>query len=450
MKRIIVTVLIMALFSTAVFAEKRECEICSALLQAGFPEEYRESLCALQLRHPSWRFEPLFITALSEEKGEKYTFPYVVTKECVQGRSLVSAGEKFAAYRDGEAVFDTGYFDATRDAVAYFMDPRNFLSEKGVFQFLRLTGDGGSAEGVERMLSGSAPSQTEGIGEILLRVGEKTGLCPLFLASRLRQEQGADGSPLLWGTAGSTLLGWYEKGVQDENGRWVAAPSKGYDKGELESLDGIYNPFHAETSGQGAFAVYLAGARHGKTMGWTTLEAGLLGGAEKIRDEYVGRYQDTLYLQKWNVDIRSAEPSGQSRNFWGQYMQNIGGAKTEADRLYESYKGALLLEEALSFSIPVYGKMPVSCPDPAGGACEVFASEKGAKSEHLYLKEVLSPEPVTSSKNPPITEKKEPVLYLAYGFGIMGIVLTAVGLIGVRKGKKQGNLGIFTKKNKKE
>ena len=441
MKRIVVFLLAVLLFPIEAVAAK-ECDICRLLSEKGFPTDYLEPLCALTLSHPTWNFEPLFITELSRKQGKEYDFSYVVAAETVSGRSLVTGAEGFDAYYHREAMFDTGYYNATRDAVAYFVDPRNFLSEKGVFQFLNVSSNSVSAEGIEDLLRGSAPSKAENITEILVRVGEKTGLDPLFLASRLRQEQGSDGSPLLWGTAGSVLSRWYDSGVDSENGKWVASPRSGYDGAKLKALDGFFNPLHAETSGQGAFEVYYNGAMHAKSQGWNTLEKGLLGGAEKIRREYMDAYQNTLYLQKWNVDIRSVADNGGSRNFWGQYMQNIGGAKTEGDRLFETFKDSGRLESNLNFSIPVYEGMGEKNPDPAGGACSAFAADEIPNSPHLYLHEVLSPAAsslATTQKSEEKEEKeqkkRDPFL-MAASFAFLGVGFLVWGLANVKKRKK--------------
>lgn len=447
MKRIVVILLTLTLFPLQVNAAK-ECDICRILSEKGFPEDYREPLCALTLLHPKWNFEPLFVTKLSREKGEEYDFSYVVASETASGRSLVTGAEGFEAYYHREAMFDTGYYNATRDAVAYFLDPRNFLSEKGVFQFLNVSSNSVSAEGIQDLLRGSAPEKAENITEILVRVGEKTGLDPLFLASRLRQEQGTDGSPLLDGTAGSVLSCWYERGVESENGKWIASPDSGYDPAALKALDGVFNPFHAFASGQGAFEVYYNGAVHAKGQGWDSLEKGLYGGAEKMRREYVDGFQNTLYLQKWNVDIRSVTEDGGSRNFWGQYMQNIGAAKTEGDRLFESYKASGRLESALSFSIPVYEGMGEENPDPAAGACLVFAAEAKPDSSHLYLQEVLSPEktPTSTVQTQEEKERKEPFLWGAAIFGSAAVCYLAWRLAWTRSDKKRRNIRHFHQK----
>ena len=122
--------------------EAGKCTICSDLGEAGFPESYRTPLCALQLKHPEWQFEALNISQISREKGKNYDFPYVVEEEWrVEGRSLVAAGKAYAAYAQvGSDLYDSGFYRANREAVAYFMDPRNFLSDEGVFQFLNLSG----------------------------------------------------------------------------------------------------------------------------------------------------------------------------------------------------------------------------------------------------------------------------------------------------------------------
>ncbi len=446
MKRTVVILLALILLPLQVTAAK-ECDICRVLSEKGFPEDYREPLCALTILHPQWNFEPLFVTELSREKGKEYDFSYVVASETASGRSLVTGAVGFEAYRDGEAVFDTGYFDATREAVAYFLDPRNFLSEKGIFQFLLVTGDTFSADGIKEMLRGSA-AEAEEIAEALASAAEKTGLDPLFLATRLRQEQGADGSPLLDGTAGSVLSYWYERGVESENGKWIASPGTGYDPKALKALDGYFNPFHAFASGEGAFEVYFSGASHAKEQGWDSLEKGLLGGAEKLRREYVDTFQNTLYLQKWNVDIRSVTEDGGSRNFWGQYMQNIGAAKTEGDRLFESYEASGRADGALSFSIPVYEGMGEENPDPAEGACLVFAAEELPESSHLYLQEVLSPEktPATTVESKEEKEKKEPFLWGAAILGSAAVCFAAWRLAWTRSDKKQRNIRHFHQK----
>lgn len=367
------------------FAAELGCTHCNALREAGFPEDYLEGLCALQILYPAWQFTPLPITALSRERGLDYTFPKVLEEECgVWERSLIPASEALSPYRSTSGgQTDTGAWCASREAVAYFLDPRNALTRRGVFQFLSLSYEGrGGEEAVARVLEGCAAKSVISL-EALCRIGKEAGVEPLFLAVRLRQEQGQEGNPLLFGRAGTLLSRWYRDGVQREGARLVLAPTSGRDTALLLSLDGYFNPFNASAGGEGAFAVYENGARHAQKMGWDTVEKALLGGAKKIAEEYVARYQSTLYLQKWNVDPRSCGENGATRNFWGQYMQNVAAAKTEGDLLFSLYEETGLLSQPLHFLIPVYEELPSApCPDPAQGRVVLTAADPVEVSPH--------------------------------------------------------------------
>jgi hypothetical protein len=156
-----------------------------------------------------------------------------------------------------------------------------------------------------------------------------------------------------------------------------------------QDLNGWVNPFNISASGNSEEEIFASGALFAKKMGWDTLEKALAGGTEYLAKKYVLCYQNTLYLQKWNVDARSME-NGKSRNFWGQYMQNIGAAKTEAEALFCAFSEADLLGEKLHFLIPVYENMPEEVsPDPAQGACEAFAVQEEKDARHPIPAETL-------------------------------------------------------------
>ena len=400
--------------------ESGECMVCSRMGEAGFPESYRTALCALQMDHPSWRFEALNVSELSREKGKNYDFPFVVEEEWrVAGRSLVSARAEYAPYvQTGSDLYDSGFYRANRSAVAYFMDPRNFLSEEGIFQFMKLTGGSDiPASEVETLLDGCAAVAAAGeipggLAAYLVQLGQEYDINPLQLATRLRQEQGREGNPLLTGTAGSFLGG-----------------------ADLP-LDGYYNPFNLSASGKGDGQIYRSGAEYARKNGWDTIEKGLRGGAERLAREYVGKYQNTLYLQKWNVDPRS-EGSGGSRNFWAQYMQNVGAAKTEGDFLAKSLQNS---DAPLHFLIPIYDNLPsLPSADPAGGACAVFADGALTESRHLYPAVEVEASPITTV---PVVPSKESGIgrsaaVAATGFAIPAGILAALLLW---RGRKRRNL----------
>ncbi len=413
---------------------EEKCDICSDLEKRGFPDSWQEPLCALLLRYPLWEFQPLPVTALSREQGKGYDFSYVVEQECqVTERNLVYAHGDYAPYRKaGEAAFDSDYYPASAEAVAYFLDSRNFLSEEDIFQFLLLSETVFAEESViERVFrqtvwEGWRSADGRSLSALLTQWGKAYGVNPLFAAVRLRQEQGAEGSVLFWGKAGSLLL------------------SQGDKRGV--GLDGIYNPFHVGASGKGEAAVALSGALHGEKMGWHTMEAGLEGGIAKLCQDYIKSYQNTLYLQKWNVDIRSVTPQGGSRNFWGQYMQNIGGAKLEGRLLYQALAEAGLLEERLCFLIPVYEGMPLFCPDPAMGACPAFAAAPVEESQHFAASEVPAQNTVTKKTEKKKTAEREKESRKPFFWLGVPPILCGVFSVIWQKTKKNGE---FRKKHKK-
>ena len=413
------------LLSGSASSAEQECVVCAKLEQDGFPKSYQTALCALQLVRPSWRFEALPVTELSRDKGKCYDFSTVVEEEWrVAGRSLVSARKDYAAYAQADGkLYDSGFYQASRDAVAYFMDPRNFLSENGIFQFMVLTGgDEIPASEVEKLLEGCAAltackDVSGGLPAFLVQLGKEYDINPLQLATRLRQEQGSEGNALLTGTVGSFL------------------------GGEDLYLDGFYNPFNLSASGTGEGQIYRSGAQYAKSRGWDTQEKGLRGGAERLAQEYVGKFQNTLYLQKWNVDPRSEGPGG-SRNFWAQYMQNIGAAKTEGDFLARSLAKS---DAPLHFLIPIYEGLPEEPSiDPAGGACVVFAAGGISSSRHLYPAVEVEATPVTTVPTVTVArQEKSKIPLVAAGVAFPAAVLAGILLFQKKKG------GILSKTPKK-
>lgn len=357
----------------------------------GFPESYVERLYELHLLHPLWQFEALKVTQLNK----KYTWSYCLHMETDDNakRSLISAGSQYAPYRHAVNTerYDSGWYQASAAAVAYFMDPRNFLNEKDIFQFEDLKyRDSVSVSQVEGVLSGTFMANAKlengrSYAEYFLEVGRELGLNPIHLASRARQEQGAGKSPQISGRAGERLWYYYSNNIQTDESGIVYAPKTGHSESELMGYNGFYNFYNINAAGTGRFAIILGAMKEavkgtaemaekwGGSPSWDTKWKSIYGGAFKLAKSYIGNYQNTLYLQKWNVDFRSKSASGASRNFWGQYMQNIGAALSEARTGYAALGAVDCLDCPFTFVIPVYDGMPDSCPDPADGECEAYA-----------------------------------------------------------------------------
>ncbi len=361
------------------------------LRSLGFPEDYIEPLYELHLLHPEWSFEPLKVTDLNS----KYTWDYVIRMETVDSpkRSLISSSAAYTAYRHAtnKELYDSGWYQASTAAVEYFMDPRNFLNEKDIFQFEDLSFTPTvTVSQVESALNGTFMERAvldngKTYAEYFYEVGKELGINPLHLASRARQEQGKGTSAQISGLGGDKLWYYYSNKIQSEGDRIVYAPATGHTEQELKDYNGLYNFYNINASGTGGFAILLGALKEAKSgtpamadkwggsPSWDTKWKSIYGGAYKLCGSYIGNYQNTLYLQKWNVDTRSKTATGTSRNFWGQYMQNVGAALSEARNSYNALAANDCLDCPYNFLIPVYSGMPSSCPDPAEGKCDFYA-----------------------------------------------------------------------------
>ena len=375
------------------------------LIAKGFPEDYAEPLSRLMTAHPNWSFEPLLVSELDGA----YTFDYILKKETENpSTNLVYPSSEYSAFWDKQsgAVYDSGWYSANDAAVAYFIDPRNFLNEQDIFQFedVRYYERDYSA-GVKSILSGTFMNglnleNGKSVAENILSIGAALSVSPVHIAARIRQEQGAGGeSGMISGRCGELLAYFYKNKVQSEGGVYVNTPSSGYSSAELRAYNGYYNFFNVGASGDGAFYIYLnamkrakkgtpeMAAEWGNGGAWNNMYKSIYGGAYSLKKSFVDDYQNTLYLQKFNIDPRS------SRNFWGQYMQNVGAALSEGRAAYKSYKEAGILEEEFVFSIPVYSNMPErASADPSRGGSKYSPS----KTPYTYVTHTDYPEMKTT------------------------------------------------------
>ena len=353
------------------------------LVAGGFPKDYATALAELKWEHPNWSFEPLIVGDLSWNE--------VVERECSPAWNLISSLEQLKPYRAENAKsYDSGaWYQASRETVAFFMDPRNFLNETDIFMFesLRSGAAARSEELVEKMLSRTfmAHAGVDGgsktFARLLIEIGERRGISPAFLAGRLASEQGM-GSVQARGVIGDSL---FEMSTNKE-GRVGAAvvwgPTYTY-KGKKtaavlakgrEAYNGYYNFFNIGAYGSGLFEIRYNAWREAvskdvveKYCGpWNTQARAIEGGAIRIKERYIDTQRHTRYLQKFSVSPKA----GPFR--WKQYMQNIGAPLSEARNTTAAYASAEALDAAYHFVIPVYRGMPAKlCADPAEG-CSMY------------------------------------------------------------------------------
>lgn len=375
---------IMSLSSiVTICANAADDEYVNSLINKGFPAVYARKLAVLHKSHPTWKFEPLKVTQLS---GGQYTWDYVLYQETdvEDRRSLVANSNTYINWRHpSNQQFDSGWWRASVEAVAYYLDPRNFLTEDQIFQFYDLKWNNNiPLSAVESVVKGTFMENKKLDGaysnvtyaKYFYDIGKELGANPVYLASRVRAEQGINGtSPLINGNVGDKLWYYYSNKMtgKDEAGHIINAPTSGFTEAELKSYNGYYNYFNIGSAGTGYFEIYLGGMKTAKKgtdvmadawggdVSWNTHWKSIYGGAYTATNKYIKDYQNTPYLQKFNVDPRS------SRNFWGQYMQNITGAQGMATQSYNSFRDNGLLGLQIDFLIPVYEGMPEEpCPHP--------------------------------------------------------------------------------------
>ena len=130
----------------------------------GFPESYKVSLRTLHTEHPTWVFQ-------AQKTGLNWS--NVMAAEGAVGANLVSKSSisswkstEYGAYDWNTGTwtgFDgSSWVAASKDIVAYYMDPRNFLNDTYVFQFLHHAYDSNAQtrEGLTSLITGTFLEKT--------------------------------------------------------------------------------------------------------------------------------------------------------------------------------------------------------------------------------------------------------------------------------------------------
>ena len=137
-----------------------------------------------------------------------------------------------------------------------------------------------------------------------------------------------------------------------------------------------YNPFNINASGNGVSEIIKNALQRAKDKGWDTFEKGLRGGIEKIGTDYINEKQDTLYLQKFDVESKGTLYSH-------QYMQNIDAPRTEASILKSKMdKINGVLDNNVVLLIPVYNNMPATPAAEPNGNIDIGPINIQLKNNH--------------------------------------------------------------------
>ncbi len=325
--------------SDYVDVEVEDAEFDQYLEEQGFPKSYHAALKSLHAKYPNWVFE-------AQQTG--YTWAEAIAAESKVGINTVhnaSAPDSWKSTAEGAynwqtnewIAFDSGgWVAASKSIVKYYMDPRNFLDDTYIFQFLKHSYDASSytlaerkeiKNGLKKMVKDTfleGDCDDESYVNVLMSVAKAQGVSPYTLASMILQEQGING------TGGS-----------------ISGTEKGY--------KGYYNYFNVGAYAAEGLTAVQRGLRYAKNDGkagsygrpWNTREKAISGGAQIYAEQFVKVGQDTTYLKKFNVQ----------GNFLHQYMTNVGGAASEGKLMARAYDENAR-EGKLVFKIPVFKSMP--------------------------------------------------------------------------------------------
>lgn len=340
------------------------------LTAQGFPESYKPALRALHQARPNWHFVAFhikdvdspannrkaltFTKALDAQMDSRYPSRSLVTKGSILShRNYDPKGYNYKT--DTWTVYDAGgWLRASREIVAYAMDPRNFLEESKIFQFEQLTYYPGvhTIEAVQSVLRGSfmenkqvtfmdldGVEKTMSYPQIFMEAAERTGVNPFFLAQRCLTEVGTKGSDSVHGKV---------VGYEDHYNFYNIGASAGSNP----ILNGLKYARYG-SSGNGP----SENEKRDYLLPWDNPWKAIVGGANWIGRGYILAGQDTSYLQKFNLD---GDTYG---TYWHQYMGNINAPAIESARVFNMYLDQKLLNTPFVFRIPVLSDMPKN-PSP--------------------------------------------------------------------------------------
>ena len=274
---------------------------------------YKTLLQQLQNQHPNWTIK-LVYTGLDWNNALDIESGYAGNEENKEPYSLTQAT---GAWRDSsdQNTYQGGWYKASREAIAYMMDPRNSLDQYYVFQFQNMARSSIDTVGnVSTMTNGTF---LQNYVNDIVNASMDHNVSAFHLASRMLLEQGTSG--------------WSINGYQ-YNGRTV------------------YNYANIGATGGSAEEIIQNGAAYAYNHHWFTPQFCIDGTAEWIYNNYLNKGQNTKYFEKFNV---IKQPFGSN-----QYMQNIRAANDEGYNTAKSLEKGGLLNYPYEFLIPVYENMP--------------------------------------------------------------------------------------------
>lgn len=312
-----------------------------------FPESYKAALQQLKQLHPHWNFEAYY-TGIKWDSA-------ILNETATHGRNRVIKSSD-ASWKCACENIASGYACASSGIVKYYLDPRNFLNEVNIFQFLEISYNPNihTVEGIKSVIKNTFMDKEvtytvlekelneEGIeetiekeytkhyAEIIMEAAKSSNMSPYSIAIKIIQEVGTKGSNSVSGT--------------------------------YEGYKGYYNFYNLGAYDTGNAIVNAL--KYARDKQWNNPYKAIIEGAQELANSYTNAGQNTAYFYKWDVvgtkilKVGNTQTVSSSNMFWHQYMTNVQDPTSQSKTLYNTYAKNKILDESLNFIIPVYENMP--------------------------------------------------------------------------------------------
>ena len=290
-----------------------------------FPESYRVLLNKLveKTGHTNWKFKAFYTDI---DWNELVSSENIHLKNTIIKNSTTTYPDSW--YCECNQQGDTGYYCVSKEILEYYLDPRNFLTEVTIFQFLDLSNSTDiPISKIEKLVEGTFLDGKTDTGiryaEAIKDASVASGESPYSIVIKIFQE-----------------LGRNEKG----NKPYVIS-------GQDPDYPNVYNFYnYGATDGEENIKSALA---YAKEAGWDNEYKAIVEGAKLLSSSYLSKGQNTKYSYKFDI-------VGTKKNdlYNNQYMTNVQDQTNQSAMLYEAYSTNSYLNGELTFIIPVYRNMP--------------------------------------------------------------------------------------------
>ena len=279
----------------------------NSLRSAGFPESYILPLQKLHAMYPNWNFIPSklgggldFNTVIAQEYSPVY-------KNLINSKDQSLYSTDGAAYNSGKFTeFEPGWYAPSKQTIAFYMDPRNWLMDNTIFMFEQLSYNSSlhTEAAVQKVLDGTFMQGSYdyngtkiSYAKTFVEAGKLRNVSPVQLASRVVQEQGVNGNSL-------TIN--------------MKSDGKTY-----------YNFFNINAYGSSNEAIVSNALNTAKENGWDNPYSSIIGGSSTISNGYNNVGQDTIYYQKFNtinsknIDLEYTTATGKANGYFAPIENKI-------------------------------------------------------------------------------------------------------------------------------